>query len=315
MKAYDFYLRGRHQRELRSDTALKAAIQYFSQAVAADSNYAAAYAGLSEACTNLAFSTNSAEYPRSKLLACSESAARKALELDDSLSDAHLALGFLRMGQHINLAASEKELKRALELDPGNRQAHEDLAIVYDATNRPDAAIIEARRAESLDPLSVTAIREVGRALYSARRYDEALTELNRARTMGPPVRNVPLIVAQVYAKQKKFPEAISEIKRGPSGIFAQAVLGHILGLAGDRQEASQILSSLIARFDSGTGSAFAVAVVYAGLHDYDNAFTWLEKSFEDSSIRANIMDPLFDDLRADRRFQPLRARLGLGSA
>ena len=86
-KAYDLYLRGRHQRELRTDTAFKQAIHYFSEAIAADSNYAAAWAGLSEACTSLAFSTNSAEFPRSKLLACSEAAARKALQLDDSLRD------------------------------------------------------------------------------------------------------------------------------------------------------------------------------------------------------------------------------------
>ena len=83
-------------------------------------------------------------------------------------------------------------------------------------------------------------------------------------------------------------------------------------GVAGNKQEASRILAALVAQFEAGRGSAFAVSVVYAGLRDYDNAFSWLDKSFEDSSIRANIMDPIFDDLRADPRFRAFRPRLGL---
>jgi tetratricopeptide (TPR) repeat protein len=186
------------------------------------------------------------------------------------------------------------------------------MAIVFDATDRAELGLAEARRAEALDPLSVTAIREVGRALYSARRYDESLIELNRARSMGPPVRNVPVIAAQVYAKKGMLSQAIAELQRGRSTPFARALLGHMFGLAGNKQEASRILAALVAQFEAGKGSAFAVAVVYAGLRDYDNAFKWLDKSFEDSSIRANIMDPIFDDLRADPRFRAFRPRLGL---
>lgn len=312
VEAYDFYLRGRHQRELRSDSAMKAAMIYFKRAVTFDSGYTAAYAGLSEACTQLAFTNNSRDFPRAKLLECGEASANKAVQLDDSLSEAHTALGLLRLAHHIDFSIAEKELKRALELDHGNRQAHEDLAIVYGSTERCDLALAEAREAEEVDPLSVTAIREVGRALYCARRYDEALRELNRARSLGPPVRNIPLIAGPVYAKKGMIAQAIAELQRGPTHSWARALLGHMYGLAGNTREASRILAELTAQFDAGTGSAFSVAVVYAGLRDYDNAFAWLDKSFDDSSIRANIMDPLFDDLRADPRFRSVRARLGI---
>ena len=308
--AYDLYLRGRVQRELRNDTAFTAAVEYFRRAIAADSNYSAAYAGLAEASFLRAHFGTQTETPRRLLYDTAQAAALKAVQLDDALPEAHMALGVVRMTFQIDIAAAEAELKRALTLDPANRRTHEYLAILYGLTERPAEGLAEARRAVVLDPLSVTAIREVGRALFNSRRYDEALTELERSRALGPPVRTAPQIIAEVYAKKMMFARAIAEL-RTRTGLVPTALLGRTLARSGDHAEARRILADLIERTRSNKGGAFFVAVVYEGLGDYTEAFAWLDRSFEDNTIRLDIMDPTFDELRADPRFAQIRKRLG----
>jgi serine/threonine-protein kinase len=311
--AYDLYLRGRHQREMRSDTGITAAIGYFARAVELDSSFAAAYAALGEASTLTAWQLSRSATESRSLLRQGEAAALKAIALDDSLSEGHTALGFVRMTGHIDLTAAEVQLKRALALDPGDRRTHEYLALLYDWTERPDDALAEAQRAIELDPLSVTALRELARALFSARRYDEALAQLQRSRTLGPPVRTAPIIAGQIYAKKNMYPQAIAELRTMHSE-FALALLGHTLAKAGQGGEATRILGELRDRWGQGTAGAFSVAAVYAGLGDFDQAFAWIDKSFDDLSIRPTMMAPTFDDLRADPRFNRVRQRMGLAA-
>ena len=307
--AYDLFLRGRAQRELRNDTAFAAAIEYFKQAIAADSGYAAAYAGLSEASFLRGYYSEGLGRSRQDFYAIARAAALKAVALDSMLPDGHMALGVLSINSHIDLAIAGAELKRALALDPGHRRTHEYLSSFYGLTGRPAEALAEARRAVLLDPLSVTALREVGTALFRARRYDEALAQLERARTLGPPLRAAPLIIAQVYAMKNMFPQAIAELRR--NDLSARLMLGYMLARSGQQAEARRILADFIERSRNGS-SAYAAAVVYAGLRDFDQAFTWLDKSFDDESLRLQIMEPTFDELRLDPRFERVRKRLGL---
>jgi serine/threonine-protein kinase len=310
LAAYDFFLRGRHQRELRSDTGLRAAVEDFRRAIAADSLYAEAYAGLAEAFAILkapgAFSPVS---PR-EMCAEAQAAGEKAVALDESLPQAHAALGSVALNCQVEFAAAEAQFKRALELDPADRRTHESLAILYGSTERPGESLREARNAIDLDPLSVTAIRELGRALFSARRYDEALAQLERARTLGPAVRTAPLIAGEIYTTRKMYPQAIAaygSLRRPPL-----PRLGFTLAKSGDRAAATRILADVTGRWQRGEGGAFDVAIVNAGLHDFDQAFLWLDRSFEDRSMNWGIMYPTFDDLRADPRFDRLRKRMGL---
>ncbi len=306
--AYDLYLRGRQQRELRNDTAFAKAMDYFGQAIALDSNYAAAYAALAEVSGVRSLGTNAT---RLRMYGQARTTALKAIALDDSLPEGHMALGMLQLYPPIDLSVAESELTRSLALDPKGSLAHQYLAILYCATGRATDALAEARGAVLLDPLSVTAIREVGRALFYAHQYDDALVQLDRAQTMGPANRMAQLIAGEVYAKQGKFAQALVELRGRPS-ILGRALLGHTLARAGQRAEATQILGDLLDRERAGTGGAFYVAIVYAGLGDLDRAFAWLDKAFDDGSFRLEIMDPTFDDLRADPRFAGVRKRLGL---
>jgi tetratricopeptide (TPR) repeat protein len=217
----------------------------------------------------------------------------------------------LRMNGEIDLRVAESELRRALALDPQHRRAHEYLALLDCWTSRPAEALLEAQAAAAIDPLSVTARREIARSLFLLHRYDDALAELDRVRSMGTPLRAGAEMIAEIHAKKGMFPEAIAEL-RGRRGGLQLAMLGHTLGQAGDRAGADTVRQELERRFDAGIGGAYYVAAVYAGLHDFDQAFSWLEKSFTDRSTHFTLMDPTFDDLRADPRFAHIRARLGL---
>ena len=311
LAAYDLYVRGRNQRELRTDAGFKAAITAFRRAIAEDSSFAVAYAALSEAASLMARFQNSAEFPRRQLFEEAEVAAQKALALDETAFEGHVALAGLRLSYRIDLRLAEREFKRALALNSGDRRTHEYLALLYEASDRPDSALAEAQRAELLDPLSVTAIREVGRALFYLHRYDESLVQLERARTLGSAVRTVPVIEGEVHAKMKMFPQAIEEL-RSSKGNDAVSLLGHTLARAGNVSEASRILADLTSQWHAGTGGAFPIATVYAGLGDFDHAFAWLDRAFDDNSLNILVMDPTFDDLRADSRFARVRARMGL---
>jgi hypothetical protein len=129
---------------------------------------------------------------------------------------------------------------------------------------------------------------------------------------MGPPVRAAPAIAGQILARMGRYPEAIAELRRNPRGSIA--LLGHTLARAGQRDEATRILADLRARWESGRGDAFSVATVYAGLGDLDATFAWLDRAFEERSLRLAIFDPTFDELRADPRFRLLARRLGVPS-
>ena len=300
--AYDLYLRGRFERQQRNDTAFRAAIGFFSRAIAADSSFAAAYAGLAESQIILGWARKETDPPRLQLFQNAESALTKAIALDDSLPEAHETLAMLREFYRIDLSVAAAEMQRAVELDPADEQVRENFVLLHLWRGEPDLALKEAQAALALDPMSVTAMRELGRALFYEGRYDESLVQLRRARTLGAVVRTIPVLEGEVYAKKKMFPEALSRMRayHGPTG---DALLGHTLARAGNRSAARVILADLIARARGATGNAFDVTVVYAGLGDYDNAFAWLEKSRDDGSLYFEIMSPTFDDLRADPRF------------
>lgn len=309
LEAYDLYLRGRHQTDLRSDTSFRAAVGLYRAAIEADSGFAAAYAGLAEAYALTAMADDDEYFPPRETAPKAEAAALRAVALDDSLGEAHLALGIVRLIGPIAFGGAERELRRALALNPAEPRNHAYLSKLYGWTDRPEAALREARILVDADPMSITALRDLGRALLVSRRYDEALAQIERARTLGPPVRIASQMQGEIYAIRAMYPQAIA-VLRTRSDPLQRALLGHATARSGDVTSARDILDDFIARWRQDRGGAFEVAVVYAGLRDYDHAFEWLDRSFEDNSIRGNIMDPLFDDVRADARFARVRRRL-----
>ena len=310
--AYELYRRGSDPAVTRSDSAARAAIEYFRQAIALDPQFAAAYAGLARLYTRIGVGDDR-EMPLRDRMALAEQAALKAVALDDSLGEAHLALGIVKR-YNLELAEAETEMKRALALEPANSRFHEVLVQLYVFAERDSEALVEAHRAVELDPLSPNANAELAHAWLANDRCDEALAQLQRLRSLRPPLLRAASYTAQCYARRQMWPEAIAELQHtlthaGPRG---EAQLGYVLARAGRRADAQRILSALLDRSRRIDGGAFEVAIVYIGLGDKTRAFAWLDKAVDDRSIGFEWLPAILDDLRPDPRFDRLRRRIGI---
>jgi serine/threonine-protein kinase len=310
--AYELYLRAWNPALLRSESGIRERLGYFQQAIAADSTYAAAHAGLAVAHLVVG-NTSDPGVPLPKLHALAEEAARKAVALDDSLAEAHYALGRVWLATY-DFPSAETELERAIALDPTRSVYRRHLASLRVWAGRPTEALAEARRALETDPLNPYMHVTVAEALFANRRYDEALAQLERIVAIQPPLQATSSIAGQCYAKKEMWPEAIAALRpQADTGDpLHLALLGHTLARAGQREEANRILADLLARRERTGVGAFEVAVVYAGLGDFDQAFSWFDRSVDDRSLKEDIMEPTFEDLRKDPRFERLARRLGL---
>ncbi|MGE5231999.1 MAG: tetratricopeptide repeat protein, partial [Deltaproteobacteria bacterium] len=287
------------------------------RAVALDSTYAAAWAGLAR----MTFRLSADGHPDSVAAAraSAEAAVRKALALDDSLAEAHALYGVIR-GMANDFTGAEQHLRRALDLDPARTRIREWLVEFLLFAERPLEALAEAERAVALDPLSPSATAELARALAANDRCDEALARLRAIAALDPPLLRAAPIAAQCYGRQGKWAEAIAALepqaKRGDDA--ALALVGYLHGRAGNRAEALAIQAQLEDDRRRGAIGAYYLAFVPAGLGDRDQAFAWLDRADEDGSLRfyparrMGVTVLPFDALRQDPRMERLRARLGL---
>lgn len=310
--AYELYLRGQDRTLLRSDSGVAEALGYFKQAIAADSTYAPAYAALALFYVRMGWNREP-DRPLPELHALAEQTARKAVALDDSLAEAHWALSRVRAAE-LDFASAATEIRRAMALDPTDQRFHKALVTQHIWAGQPEEALAEARRAVELDPLSPNAHAEVAHALFANRRYDEALAQIEPIAAIRPPLLMVSAVAGQCYAKKGMWLEAIAALRpQAETGEPVHlALLGHTLARAGQRDEATRILEDLHARRQRIGVGAFEVAVVYAGLGDFDQSFVWLHKSVDDRSLKYILMEPTFEDLRKDPRFERLARRIGL---
>lgn len=307
--AYELFLRGNDQTLLRSDSGARQALRYFQNAVALDSGYAEAYAGIARMEGRIGFG-NDTEMTRRARLALAEQAASKAVALDDSSGDVHATLGLvLRNSYH--MASAEAELKRAVALDPSNARYRQWLVQLYVLIARPADALAEGRRALDLDPLSAISHAEFARALLANNRCDEALQQLRGLTSLRPGLLRGSVIAAQCYARKGMWPQAIAEMRRISSngGPSSQALLGYLLGRTGNTTEAKAILASLLPQSMHGNGRAFDIATLYAGLGDKDQAFTWLNKSIDDRSIDFDYFQIVLSSLEGDPRLTDFKRR------
>lgn len=315
--AYELYLRGNDPALLRSDSAARKGLELFRQAVALDSTYAAAWAGMGRMYTRVAGGMGRTE--RDRYTALAVEAVRKALDLDETLAEAHATLGALYTGIG-DFAVAEHHLTRAIELDPTVARTHEWLVSLQLWMGRPARALEHARRALELDPLSPSAHAELARALLANNRCDEALAQLENLAGVEPPLLRAAPLAATAHACKGMWSMAVAELRALPDARLSRqdGLLGYLLAHAGERDQALLVLSSLLDEWDDGAGNAGAVASVYAGLGDLDEAFAWLHRSIDERSFpfmpgRAShfiVTGPLFDDLRRDPRFERWRARL-----
>ena len=310
MAAQDLYDQGHRDVLFRTASGRRQARDLFRQAIQVDMTYAPAHAALAHMLVMTAEDTGSS---RRGALVEAEQIARRAIALDSSHADAHSALGHALFFDY-QFAEAEEQFKRAVDLDPKQPYVREFLVWLYVFSNRPGEALAQANQGLTDNPESPTAIAEVARALLVNGRCDEALELLGRLTYLQPPPARAASIAAQCYARRQMWQRAVDELRpvaqRNP--LQAEPWLGFMLARAGQLDEARQIKDELITLWRRDGGGAFGVAVVHAGFGDLDKAFEWLEKAIDDRSLRYNIMEPAFEELRRDPRFDRLRRRLGI---
>jgi tetratricopeptide (TPR) repeat protein len=230
--------------------------------------------------------------------------------VDDSLADAHAQFGFvLVIGYDPTSAIAQ--LERAVELDPSESETYHYLAKTYEFAERPGDALAAAQRAVNTDSLSAGATAELADALYFVGRYDEALSQLAKVTAVRPPLRRTPAYIAEAYAALGRWSDAIAALQPvSQRESSVRGLLGFALARSGARADAESLLKQMLADEDLGLAPAQGIAEVYIGLGDYDRAFVWLDRAFDDYSLNPRIMGPLFRDFRADPRFERIRRRL-----
>jgi serine/threonine-protein kinase len=314
VEAYQLYLKGKFEANKFTPEGLGKGIEYFNQAIAIDPTYALAYAGLSD----LYIAQAHVFVPPKEGYAKAKWASEKAAQLDDTLAEAHEALGSVKLYSDWDFPAAEREFKRAIELNPNYSLAHSNLSCKFKALRRYPEEIAEARRGQELDPLSAFANMELGEAFYHARRYDEAIVQIKKTLELDPQFFVTYHVGARTYEQKKMYAEAIAAcqewLKNFPDDPNALASLAHVYATMGKRREAEDIIRKLLEISKQRYFSPYWIAVVYAGLGDNDQAFQYFEKAFEDRyflMIWINS-DPRFDNIRSDPRFADLVRRVGL---
>jgi TolB-like protein/tetratricopeptide (TPR) repeat protein len=299
--AYDLYLRGRHAWNLRTEAGFKAAAAYFEQAIEREPEFALAYAGLADA--HVLDNVGGAHVAESRAKA--QKAATRALELNDSLAEAHTSRAALLFFQERNPAAAEREFERALALNGGYPTAHQWYAILLSESGRDAEAVRHAQEAVSLDPLSGTMYQTLGLVHYYGRRFPEAVVALRRAIDLAPQLPLARAVLAKTLFKQAAYVEALAaaESVPGPQPPDVLVVKGLSYLRQGDQARAGAILKDLESRSPR---PGVALAQWYATVGDVNRAITALQRDATGGFGPAAEVDPMFDGLRGDARFAPL---------
>lgn len=317
-EAYRHYLKGRFYWNKRTEHDFWKGIEHFRQAIEIDPNYALAYSGLADSYILLGFYGACAP---DDVMPKGKAAAVKALELDDSLAEAHNSLAYIQFTYEWNWAASEKEFRKALKLNPKYATAHHWYAFKLAAMGRHEDAIAEVTLSRELDPLALIINTEVGWAYYFARRFDEALEHYLKALEMDRGFSVTHMFLGTVYAQLGRHQEAIMELRRAVElsggSVLMKGMLGYACGLAGEADSAHKIIDELNEMSSEHYVSPYNVALVYAGLGETDNALSWLKKAFEQRGLFLAWVntEPMFDGIRSDPRFADLVTRIGLKPA
>ena len=311
-EAYQLYLNGVFYRRKGGLENGRKALDYYNQAVALDPNFALAWTGVADAYRYLQANgvlDPKEAHPKAK------AAAQKALELDEGLAEAHVALGLIKMDEW-DWAGAEHEFNRATELNPNLAEAHHRYSVYLTNVGRHTEALAEIKRAQELDPLRIVLRDQEGAALYFARRYDEAVQQLQNVIKLDPDDRFAHAYLGYTYEAKGMYAQAIAEyqkrIRIEGETTSTLCYLGYALAMSGKRSEAQAILDKL--KTTKEYVSPAELAVLYFGLGDKEGALTSLERAYaaHDLQMQSLKIDSHYDSLRSDPRFQDLLRRVGL---
>lgn len=316
--AHEEYLKGRFFWNKRTENGYLDAIDHFLRAIQIDPQYPELYAGLADTYALLG-SLGGASIPRRDAMNNARAIARKALQLDPTLAEAHTSLAFVLMHYDWDFAAAEQEYLRAIDLNPNYATAHQWYAYDLAAMGRMDAALAEIRHARELDPLSLIINADIGELLCYARRYEDAVVQLQSTVQMDPNFLLARLDLVPAYNYQKKYAEAATQAHKAleiaPGSLWAEGLLGWTYALNGQKEKA-RIVMATIQHARHGEEAANSLAMIAAGLGEKDAAFHWLQvardQRFGGMILIKNV--PAWDALRSDPRFARLLPTVGLDS-
>jgi TolB-like protein/DNA-binding winged helix-turn-helix (wHTH) protein/Tfp pilus assembly protein PilF len=310
-QAYDLYLEGRYFWNKRTGEGLKRAVDYFQQSIDADPTYARSYAGLAD---NYAMMSAYGVMPANEATPKARAAAQRAIQLDNHLAEAHVSLAVIAQNYDWDWATAETEYRRAIEFDPNYATAHHWYAEYLALTGRFDEALVEIERARQLDPLSLIIAADRGTILYFSRQYDLAIAQFHSVLEMEPAFPRANMVI-YAYVQQGEYSEAladIAQVRKLGDASWISLIDVYVLGRSGQREEAQRELDRL--GKVNAQESPLAIAIAYLGLGNNEQTFAWMEKAYaaHTTSLAAIKVDPTFDPLRGDPRFQNLLHRLGL---
>jgi serine/threonine protein kinase/Flp pilus assembly protein TadD len=314
-EAHELYLKGRYFWNKRDQPGFNKANEYFQQAVAKDPDYAEAYAGLAD---SYIFMLDSADEPHAMALPAAKAAAERALQLDDTLAEAHTSLALIAMHLGWDWEGSRKHFERAIELNPNYATAHHWYGDIYLAPmGRVDEAVAEIRKAQELDPLSSIISTDIGKELIYARRYDEAIAQLKKTLEMDPGFELAHYWLWYAYTESGRYSEALAEVEKTKSDtqpLFHLYGLAYIKAKSGNKSEANMLLSQLLQHPQLRYVDPAILAFIYFALGETDRGFAWLEKGYTStkSGLTTLKVGPMWDPIRSDPRFIDLLRRVGL---
>jgi serine/threonine protein kinase/Flp pilus assembly protein TadD len=315
LEAYDLYLKGRYFWNKRTEESLKRSIQYFQQAIEKDPHYALAYSGLADSYITL---QDYSSIPPAEVYPKAKEAALKALEIDDTLAEAHTSAAQV-LFRHWDWESAESEYKKAIELNPNYPTAHHWYALLLMYMARFEEAIEEIERAQKLDTLSLVINRNLALVFFYARQYDRALDAVQKTLEIGPNFSMTHSTLGAIYLQKSMYEEALAEFQkeRVLSDVWdheLENLIGITYAKMGERTKASKVLGDLIKRWEQEYASPFYIARVYFALEESDRGFKWLNKAHQerDSCLLEMKVDPIFDRVRSDPRFKALLKKVGL---
>ncbi len=308
-EAYQLYLKGRFHWNKRTPHDLRRAIEYFQQAIALDPNYALAFAGLADAYALLA---NAGTPPHEMRLRARE-AALKALSLDDNLAEAHSALGQIVVYYDYDFAGAEREHKRAIELNPNYATAHQWYGELLTGCGRHEEALAEMRRALEIEPLSLITNRQYGISLLFARQYDAGLTQLQKTLELDANFALAHSSISLAYRLKGNYAASAEELAKYEE-LIDEPQNAALIRASFARHGWQGFLRAMVGEHRSAKLTPYIVATFHAALGEKDQAFAELNKSYQDREATLALLkvDPRFDSLRDDARFQELLRRVGL---
>jgi serine/threonine protein kinase/tetratricopeptide (TPR) repeat protein len=315
VRAYSLYLKGRFWWNRRTQADIAEGVKYFEQAIAEDAGFALAYSGLAD---SYALDLDYRGAAVFEGMERAKAEARKAIELDETLAEAHTSLAWVTFIYDWDWVGAEREFNRAIELNPRYSTARQWRAWFLVAMGRFEEALAEGRAAIELDPASVSIRRSLGWLQYYARQHEAALDNLRRALAMNPTAEETHRLLGLVYMQQGMYDEASASFKEAlastENGAMALAGLGHVAARRGRLDEARAILEELHRRSRTRYVSPVAFTGLYATMGEVDAAFEWLEKAYQERRgwLAYLRIEPLLDCLRADPRFQQFLERMRL---